>query len=113
MRSGRLTYYLRTSFTVSNPAQVTGLTLDLLRDDGAVVYLNGVEVARDNMPGGTITAATPASTAVAGADEAAFHRFTLNPAALRDGTNVLAVEIHQSSVGSSDVSMAAVVTTTR
>jgi hypothetical protein len=113
MRAGHLTYYLRHSFSVTSAAQVTSLTLDLLRDDGAVVYLNGVEVARDNMPGGTITAATAASTAVAGADEDAFHRFTLSPGALRDGTNVLAVEVHQSSVGSSDVSMAAVVTATR
>jgi hypothetical protein len=78
-----------------------------------VVYLNGVEVTRDNLPGGTLTAATPASTVVAGADESAYQRFALGPAALRDGTNVLAVEVHQSSVGSSDVSMSAVVTTTR
>src|SRR5205823_3627916 len=47
-----VTTYFRKSFYVTNSAALTTLTLNLLRDDGAVVYLNGVEVRRDNMPAG-------------------------------------------------------------
>ena len=112
MQSGHLTYYARQSFTVADPAQLRDLVLDVRRDDGVVIYLNGVEVVRDNMPGGTITSTTPASVAIAGADESTFRRFTLSTGSLRAGTNVLAVEVHQSSIGSSDVSLAAVLTAT-
>ena len=53
---------------MASPSQVTALTLNLLRDDGAVVYLNGQEVYRTNMPTGTIAYTTPATTAIGGAD---------------------------------------------
>src|SRR5262249_44065228 len=45
-----ITTYFRRAITVSNPAQFTTLNLSLIRDDGAVVYINGVEVWRTNMP---------------------------------------------------------------
>src|SRR5688500_14326876 len=38
-----MTTYFRASFTVADPSQVEELVLELLRDDGAVVYLNGTE----------------------------------------------------------------------
>ena len=41
-------------FTV-NPSELGTVTLQLKRDDGAVVYLNGTEIVRSNMPAGTIT----------------------------------------------------------
>src|SRR5215213_7851051 len=47
-----ITTYFRKSFTVANPADFNSLTLDILRDDGAVVYLNGTEIYRNNMPAG-------------------------------------------------------------
>ena len=46
----RTTYYFRRTFTVTGTP--TPATLELLRDDGAVVYVNGQEVARSNMPTG-------------------------------------------------------------
>ncbi len=69
----------------------------LLRaDDGAVVYLNGVEVARFNLPAGAITHATRASKAVQSFDaEEAYHRFEVPAALLRPGRNVLAASVHQ------------------
>jgi hypothetical protein len=78
----------------------------LLRDDGAVVYLNEVEVFRSNMPtNGPITFATLASSNVGGGDETTNYFSTLvNPGLLRVGTNLLAVEIHQSGPTSSDIS---------
>ncbi|WP_432478548.1 hypothetical protein [Nocardioides sp. GXQ0305] len=104
---GRITYYFRHRFEVSDPGQVQSLVLDLVRDDGIVVYLNGVEVARDNLPAGTVTATTQAPVAIAGTDESTWQTRTLSPGLLNPGTNVVAVEVHQSSLGSSDVSFAA------
>jgi acid phosphatase type 7 len=98
-----ITTYFRRAFTVADPS-FSALTLRVLRDDGAVVYLNGTEVYRTNMPAGTITSSTLASTAVGGADESTFYQATIPTSLLVMGTNVLAVEIHQSSATSSDVS---------
>src|SRR5829696_7551517 len=67
-----ITTYFRRAFSVTNASLFTGLTLRLMRDDGAVVYLNGAEVWRTNMPGGTIGHLTTASVAIAGADESTF-----------------------------------------
>jgi len=99
-----ITTYFRHSFDVANPAAIDGLTLSLLRDDGAVVYLNGTEVMRSGMPAGTITYLTTASISVAGSNESRFYKATVDPALLVVGTNVIAVEIHQRNGTSSDLS---------
>jgi hypothetical protein len=99
-----VTTYFRHTFSVVNPAAYGGLTLRVLRDDGAVVYLNGTEVFRTNMPAGTVTSATLASTALVGTDETTYVSKSVNPGLLAAGTNVLAVEIHQADRTSSDVS---------
>jgi hypothetical protein len=98
-----ITTYLRRSFSVDDPAEYAALKLRLMRDDGAVVYLNGIEIHRSNMPSGTVTSSTLASTAVGGADESTFFQVTL-PNTLLAGVNVLAVELHQSAASSSDLS---------
>jgi alkaline phosphatase len=93
-------YYFRHTFQVINPAEHGSLALSILRDDGAVVYLNGIEVARYNMPTGTISYNTWAITA---------SDFPWDPAIsiptnlLVPGSNVVAVEVHQANAGSSDV----------
>jgi hypothetical protein len=97
------TTWFRTTFDAGSTAP-TSLVLSLMADDGAVVYLNGVEVARDNLPTGTITADTWALTARAGAEESAFRDVQLADGVARAGTNVVAVEVHQESASSSDVS---------
>ena len=104
IQSGHITYYFRHEFTAANAAAVGALALELLRDDGAVVYLNGTEIHRDNMPAGAVDYQTRASAAVGGDDESAYFPAELSADALRDGDNVLAVEVHQSSSTSSDVS---------
>jgi hypothetical protein len=99
-----ITCYFRHVFPVAAPGVFTNLLLGLMRDDGAIVYLNGSEVCRNNMPGGAVSYATLASSSVSGGDEATFYQTNLSPALLRPGTNVLAVEVHQNSGSSSDVS---------
>lgn len=102
--SKHITTYFRHGFTVTDPNQFGVVTLRLLRDDGAVVYLNGTEVRRDNMPGGNITFTTPASRTVPNEDEADFFPSSLDPGLFSVGENVLAVEIHQANATSSDIS---------
>src|SRR4030095_5323755 len=49
-----ITAYFRRRFTLGPGGGFTNLILSLLRDDGAVVYLNGTEVFRSNLPNGPI-----------------------------------------------------------
>ncbi|MCE9592793.1 MAG: metallophosphoesterase [Planctomycetes bacterium] len=100
----RITTWFRTTFNVPDPSLYAALDFGLLRDDGAVVYLNGVEVARANLPSGTIAPGTLASAAVAGSDEDHFYPAAIDASALVAGTNTLAVEVHQSAANSSDLS---------
>lgn len=99
-----ITTYFRRSFSVADASVFTNLTLRVLRDDGAVVYINGDEVWRTNMPSGLVNSATPASVAVGGADESTFFQVTVSPRFLVNGANVIAVEIHQADRASSDIS---------
>jgi hypothetical protein len=100
---GAITYYFRKAFTIPTGTTVHTLELDLKRDDGAVVYLNGQELTRVNMPGGTITSSTVATGTVENATDS----FEFSPGLIQTGTNVLAVEVHQRSADSSDVSFGA------
>ncbi|MDX2166918.1 MAG: metallophosphoesterase [Deltaproteobacteria bacterium] len=101
-----ITTWFRRSFTLPDASPFTRLDLRLRRDDGAVVYLNGVELRRDNLPAGSLTAATLASVAIGGADESTLFSSSIAAAALRSGVNVVAVELHQASASSSDISFA-------
>jgi hypothetical protein len=99
------TFYFRKEFVAGGPATFTNLVCRLLRDDGAVVYLNGMEVWRDNLPAGEILFDTRANVAISSSEEGVFLTNSLPPGPLLSGTNWLAVEIHQvSPFSSSDVS---------
>jgi autotransporter-associated beta strand protein len=105
--NGQWTTYFRRAIYIPNAAQVQTLTGRILRDDAAVVYLNGAEVWRDeNLPStGAINYNTPAQLGLGGADESAWITFALNPAALVAGTNIVAIEVHQNATTSSDLAM--------
>jgi len=100
------TTYFRRAFVLPPDLIVTNLIARLLRDDGAVVYLNTNEVWRSNMPAtGAILYNTPASSSVPAADESTnFYTTNLSAALLVPGTNIIAVEVHQSAITSSDLS---------
>lgn len=99
-----ITTYFRLPFTVTNALLFKDLTVSLLRDDGAAVYLNGAEVFRSNLPDGTIDYRTRASSAVSDIGEVLYYPNPVSPLLLRDGANVLAVEVHQSAPNSTDLS---------
>jgi hypothetical protein len=96
------TSYFRRTFSVTDPDVFSALDIGLVRDDGAVVYVNGVEVLRDNMPSGPISFDTFASRGAS--DEDSFVNFSVPATMLVEGRNVVAVEVHQVSSGSSDLS---------
>ncbi|MBX2992559.1 MAG: metallophosphoesterase [Bacteroidetes bacterium] len=98
-----ITTYFRHAFDISDPSVVLDLVVDVLRDDGAVVYLNGTEVFRTNMPAGTIAHSTLAVGLVSGDDENIFYTASINPSVLVAGRNVLAVEVHQYDIASNDL----------
>lgn len=99
------TTYFRKTFQIENLSDYPGsLVINLKRDDGAVVYLNGIELLRTNIPDGDIDFQTYALDFVAGASEAAFMSFSISGENLVEGENVLAVELHQATPNSSDIS---------
>src|SRR4030095_11169209 len=100
---GVITFYFRHMFTVADASAISGLVVRLLRDDGGVVYLNGVEVFRSNMPNGPIFFNTFTPTAVGGPDETNYFVGNIPASLLVNGANLLAVEIHQAAITSSDV----------
>ncbi len=99
-----VTTYFRRTFQVADPNAFSTLELDLLRDDGAVAYLNGQEVFRSNMPSGAIGFGTFAATTVGGAEENTFYAQDVALSRLLKGANTLAVEVHQANLTSSDIS---------
>jgi len=95
------TYYFRKNISVTkSPANAT-FTLDWIADDGFVVYVNGVEAGRYNMNSGTPNYSDLASTYANGNPDNG--SMTLDNSLFKQGTNVIAVEVHNNSASSSDI----------
>ena len=95
--------WFRHEFQVVDTSQIGSLRLSVIRDDGAAIYLNGTEVLRDNLPDALLTADTLASSTVFGAGETSPVSVILPGALLTQGTNVIAAQVHQAAVTSSDL----------
>ena len=96
-------YYFRSSFEIEDISNFDSFEIGLLRDDGAVVYINGAEVIRENMPDGIIDQDTYASDFAGDEEESTYFMFPVDKAFFQPGINTLAVEVHQSSATSSDL----------
>jgi len=103
-----VTTYFRHEFNIDDPASLLRFDLGVIRDDGVAVYFNGVELLRDSLaPGaayndhasavqGRANETTPVSNSIA--------VNSLPPGTVVVGTNVVAAEIHQANLTSSDIS---------
>lgn len=100
-------YYFRQEFTIPDKNAYTGLNVYLRRNDGAVVYLNGAEVVRSNMPEGTITSTTSPLVRVSAGETEQYLPFSIDASKLVNGNNVIAVEIHQHAAELTDSAIAA------
>lgn len=101
-----VTTYFRHAFALDSTDGITTLMAEILRDDGAVVYLNGVEVAawRENMNPGTPTYETSSAAVVGSPDQNTYYtRLADVGHLLRTGVNTVAVEVHQCNANSSDL----------
>jgi hypothetical protein len=108
----QVTTYFRRWVQIQNLADYGSFTLSLLRDDGAVVYLNGAEVFRSNLPTGAVNHLTLATNALPADETTTYYFATLPASQLVNGWNLLAVEVHQSSTNSSDLSFDLALTAT-
>lgn len=102
--------YFRSSFVIDGTTSAG--TIDLLADDGAVVWLNGQRVVSDNMGAGAVDYNTRARSGRWGSAERAVRTFALPASAFVNGVNTVAVEVHQSELASSDLSFDATVSVT-
>lgn len=106
-----VTTYFRKTIEVRNVSELSSFRLGAFRDDGLAVYLNGVEIARDQLRpnAGYNDLATTSAT-----DDGRGRRVFQIPVELwREGTNVLAAELHQSAPNTSDATFDAAITAVR
>jgi len=99
--ASKLTLYLRTHFNLpTHKSTITRLELREVLDDGDVAYINGVRVHLNR-----VTEPYDYNFSAAGSTEPhpVEGPFLLPTDALVQGDNVLAVEVHQSGTGSSDI----------
>jgi len=99
--TGQNTYYFRTHFTWNNLPDNLAFVMTNYLSDGAVYYVNGVEVNRLRMPAGAVSFATSASTT----NSPAGHADILGVPAgvVQLGDNILEVETHQAPASSADM----------
>ena len=97
--SSRITLHYRNSFQIQNVADVKTLTLQMLRDSFAIVYLNSTEIYRSSKLTGNTSSATSSSSQLAVKDQ---FIYSIDPALLRTGRNTVAVEIQRADPTSSD-----------
>jgi len=101
-----ITYYFRKSFEVTNASAITGLNLTVGLDDGYVMYLNGQEIRRTYVDAGAVTWQTTANYINEPSNAQGTDIADVTTAALpflKNGTNTLAVEMHNRDNNSSDI----------
>ncbi len=105
--AGYYSYYVRLPFTIDDLSAVDNLVLNMDYDDGIVAYINGTEVARNNVTGSPPAFNTAADQSGGTLDYDAPTTFDLNAfkPLLVQGANVLAIQIHNQSLTSSDASI--------
>ncbi|MFV0911568.1 fibrinogen-like YCDxxxxGGGW domain-containing protein [Rothia dentocariosa] len=98
-----MSIYARKDVTLTKEQAQQYLKLTTYADDGTVVYVNGKEVARKNMPQGRISANTPA-TQRPESQNAQLFSVDVPAEYLREGRNAIAVEVHANSHWSNNIS---------
>ncbi len=99
-----ITTYFRADFLVpTNTALPRILQCKLRVDDGCLIFLNGKECHRWNMPKGAIVRESIASQALSAPEETLFRQFEIACESLRSGRNVIAIEVHQCNAQSTDL----------
>src|SRR5947207_3034845 len=103
-RGGYLSVYLRHSFNVADPQLISQLRLALIVDDGAIVWLNGVELGRINVTPGDLAFN---ATAIESGEGRRLNVLTNAASLLVAGENILAVHLFNCDSDSSDIAITA------
>ncbi len=104
MQNSYWSVYARKTFTIDEPARLIGLTLHIDFDDGYIAYINGTEV-HSQYPPSPVAYNRPASTSNHEASCGSTlpqYDISASISALVPGTNVLALQVHNTTIGSSD-----------
>jgi hypothetical protein len=110
--SPTIALFMRKTFEIEDLSLVSRAVLDIDYDDGFVAYINGVEVARDLFSGDFTSYSMPSD----GLHEAQLYtgnipeRYFFDKTLLRNGSNVIAIQVHNQAVSSSDLSALPVIT---
>ena len=99
-----ITTYFRKTITIPDVNAYAGYGMRIKRDDGLIVYVNGTEVLRQNFDQATIGYTTLAYQSVATPEEGQILEHILLPSQFVSGNNTIAVEMHQNTANSSDLS---------
>ncbi|MEN8773953.1 MAG: lamin tail domain-containing protein [Akkermansiaceae bacterium] len=98
------TSYFRKIFEIDDPAAYLSLEAKLLVDGGIVIFVNGVEAFRgSNIPSPSEYSSTPTSDTDDG-NESDYRAYPIDPALLISGSNIIAIELHNST-GNSDMAL--------
>lgn len=89
----RVTHYFRRDFVTDH--RPVSLQVRSRHDDGILVYFNGREAARNNLPGGALAFTTTAVLAKGPASEGEWVTLDVGAGHAVAGRNVVAVELHQ------------------
>ena len=104
LNNKQITKFFKKSFRIENPFNFLMYKLNVQRDDGIVIYLNGYEIWRNNMPQGEILLVyTKAANLVFNTEnELTYVTKILSPEDFVYGINTLSASVHQARVESSD-----------
>ena len=98
--------YMRKIFQINDLSQLNRVILDIDYDDAYIAYVNGIEVGRNLLYGVNI----PYNTLAEGLHEAMLYqgyapdRVFIDKSLLQNGTNIIAVQVHNHTTDSSDMS---------
>ena len=104
-RPRQITTYFRKSFNLNDAQSHFELRLKIMSDGGGAVYMNGKEIFRDSNLSPNANYETTTNNDTSDLNEGDLDDYIVDPAALIEGTNLIAVEMHNGSKSSSDMVM--------
>jgi len=105
LNSSTASYYFRKKVNVPDVTQLSYVYMHMVHDDGAIIYINGQEVARNEMmPLGTINHSTVARQSSNETNENGFYTYKIDSSYFVTGTNTIAVSVRNRSASDDDVS---------
>lgn len=94
-----ITAYFRKTVNISDLDNKNNFKVEVFADDAAAVYFNGTEIGRVNLPAGDLSFTTLSTTYNNGVSAT----FDVPTVLIKDGNNLLAIEVHQTAANSSDL----------